>query len=78
MSERAELLLIADTIERNGGWHIAAVKVRAAAERIAALEALLHRTKAALSHYPGAWKSLNDAIDVALSGARTATDTEVK
>lgn len=33
-----ELRQIADTIERNGGWHIAAVKVRAAADRLDELE----------------------------------------
>lgn len=33
-----ELRQIADTIERNGGWHIAAIKVRAAADRLDELE----------------------------------------
>jgi hypothetical protein len=37
-SDTNELRQIADTIERNGGWHIAAVKVRAAADRLDALE----------------------------------------
>ena len=42
MDSHAELLQIAETIETNGGWHIAAIKVRAAADRIRVLEDALH------------------------------------
>ena len=40
MSEHTELMTIADTIDNNG-WHAAALKVRAAAERIRELEACM-------------------------------------
>ena len=39
MSDTHELRQIAQTIESNGGWHIAAIKVRAAANELEALAA---------------------------------------
>ena len=41
-----ELLIIADTIDRDGGWHIAAVKIRAFSDKYAALESSLAAAQA--------------------------------
>lgn len=40
-NNRTELFTIADAIEQNGGWHIAALKVREAADEIERLRAAL-------------------------------------
>lgn len=71
---RCEVLRVAHTTLREK--YRIQTESRATAEmRNRKLEAALRRTKAALSHYPGAWKSLNELIDGLLTEGESDADT---
>lgn len=75
----ADIRRIADTVEQNGGWHIAAVKLRAAADEIDRLRAALHRIVFLADDCGDSYEELCEARDIAraaLSGeAASAVET---
>jgi hypothetical protein len=61
-----ELKTIADTVEMNGGWNIAALKIHQAIERIAQLEAALKKIVNSCTSMDDAW-----ARDIAIAALRS-------